>query len=76
MQGYSSCKQNHLKICYKCAQISSPLVSNSGMYIVWKLSRITDIKHTELSPTSPGPLLPQWNDFIPILLNTYALKGS
>ncbi len=23
MQGYSSCKQNHLKICYKCAQISS-----------------------------------------------------
>lgn len=23
MQGYSSCKQNHLKIGYKCAQISS-----------------------------------------------------
>lgn len=22
MQGYSSCKQNHLKICYKCAHIS------------------------------------------------------
>lgn len=22
MQGYSSCKQNHMKICYKCAQIS------------------------------------------------------
>lgn len=51
MQGYSSCKQNHLKICYKCAQISSSL----GVKL-WNVQYVEVKPYNRYFPNAPLPL--------------------
>lgn len=63
MQGYSSCKQNHMKICYKCAQISFLGVKLWNVqYVEVKLRYRQNTKSRH--PKPEVPLFPHCDYFI------------